>query len=207
MQLISTTKLLLKCYHYNFRCFKICKPMSFVRKISFSNMETDRWKPGEVIDKAWGCFFLFFTLTRTFHVAWWQSVYKNLQEILDLHFTFSIHDRAQTTSYQKIDGRFLRNRSQGTGKDRDAIRPTRRLDVTVRDVTVLSVFYLEREWEQKISGEKGAQVWREEREVDRSQLGLPSTCDWGQSHFYLTTEEMKVHWAILWRALARWDLF
>lgn len=187
--------------------------MSSVTKISFSNIETDRWKPriglaleaGEVVDKASGCFFFLFLLwPELFHLADSRFT-ENLQEILDLHFTFSILDRAQTTSYQKINGRFLRNRSRGVGTDRNVIRRPGWLDVTVRDVTVLSVFYLERE--QKINAEKGAQVWREEREVDRSQLGLPSTCDWGHPHFYLTTEEMKVHWAILWRALARWDLF
>ena len=41
------------------------------------------------------------------------------------------------------------------------------------------------------------QVYKAWEDVNTSQLSVPPTCDGEQIHFYLTTEEMKVHWAIL----------
>lgn len=51
------------------------------------------------------------------------------------------------------------------------------------------------------------QVYKARGDVNTSQLSVPPTCDGEQIHFYLTTEEMKVHWAILLRGAARWDSF
>lgn len=41
------------------------------------------------------------------------------------------------------------------------------------------------------------QVDEAREDVNTSQLSVPPTCDGEQIHFYLTTQEMKVHLAIL----------